>query len=45
MLPIKFLIRLGISLTCIGILTLSLAQLTPSQAPGRSPSVTVREFF
>jgi hypothetical protein len=45
MLPIKFLIRLGISLTCISILTLSLAQLTPSQAPVRSPSDTVREFY
>src|SRR5213592_2470579 len=45
MLPIKFLIRLGISFACTSVLMLSLAQLTPAQGLVRSPSDTVREFY
>jgi hypothetical protein len=45
MLPIKSLIKRGISFTGISVLLLSLAPVTMAQAPPRSPTETVRDFY
>ena len=45
MLPVKFLIKRGISFAGISVLMLSLAPVTPAQGPARSPTETVREYY